>query len=726
MNHISHSSFQENLERTQEAIQHLSTLFATPPEQFLSWNQSLVNIQKRLQSSITRIAIVGTVKSGKSSFLNSLLQEDLLKRGAGIITAMITRVRHSPTRKVTLRFKSWHMINQEIREAMNAIAPSTTLAFDSKFEIQNNEHRNLLKEFLDTTLASHSSDLQENQHLILLTSFYQGYDYIHSYIEEKVCSVILDESQFLEHQHFVDNDAHAIYMEDILLGWPQIPKFIEVADCQGIDSPNPLHFAMVQEYLSTCSQIFYVISSRTGIRQADFLLMRTLQQFGLLQQTLFILNIDLNECDDLQSWQQQTQRIRVGLSRWVPLPEIFCISCLYQLFFDIYKHLLPKQRLQFELWESSPDLVELHHSQWKKIEQKFFKEMVSSVHLTLLAGETIHWKYLVHRILDFIQLWQNLFQKKSENLEVTLQSLQSIEVELQNILSSVQMALQGVIPQIKQSLQLDMNQLLDPKTGSIIAKIFQFIENYEFSPALPFDQKTIQLQVIRDYDELHSQMLGFIVKKCNAVILNHLSVLQQRYIEQIKEAIFSTQRLLETSLQKYVHLLQELHSSQFSESFQWQPTQLEFPDIPFQSFSSSLKYRRNEQFKHLFLFAKNMVGDRLSQWFSKTEKNKKSQDAVYHQFLEESRKLVKKRAMESLDFDILNYRENLKYQYMLKGIQQLTETVYQELQETIQTTLVDHQKLFQLAREHQRTTEKQPQELQKIFSSLQNFVSHST
>ena len=80
---------------------------------------------------------------------------------------------------------------------------------------------------------------------------------------------------------------------------------------------------MVQEYLSTCSQIFYVISSRTGIRQADFVLMRTLQQFGLLQQTLFIVNIDLNECDDLQSWKQQTQRIRVELSRWVPLPEIF-------------------------------------------------------------------------------------------------------------------------------------------------------------------------------------------------------------------------------------------------------------------------------------------------------------------------------------------------------------------------------------------------------------------
>ena len=190
-------------------------------------NQSLAHIQKRLQSSITRIAIVGAVKSGKSSFLNSLLQEDLLKRGAGIITAMITRVRHSPTRQVTPRFKSWQMINQEIREAMNAVAPSTTLVFDSKFEIQNHEHRNLLKEFLDTTFAHHSSNLQEKISLSVFSPLFIK-DMTLFIPILRICSVILDESQFLEHQHFVDNDAHAIYMEDILLGWLKFPNSLKL------------------------------------------------------------------------------------------------------------------------------------------------------------------------------------------------------------------------------------------------------------------------------------------------------------------------------------------------------------------------------------------------------------------------------------------------------------------------------------------------------------------
>ena len=44
---------------------------------------------------------------------------------------------------------------------------------------------------------------------------------------------------------------------------------LEIADCQGSDSPNPLHLAMIQDYLIQTHLLVYVLSSRTGVRQSD-------------------------------------------------------------------------------------------------------------------------------------------------------------------------------------------------------------------------------------------------------------------------------------------------------------------------------------------------------------------------------------------------------------------------------------------------------------------------
>jgi len=70
----------------------MATIVPTGTPQAENWYWILENLQKKLAENRCRIAVVGTVKSGKSTLINSLLSFDLLKRGAGIVTAMITRI----------------------------------------------------------------------------------------------------------------------------------------------------------------------------------------------------------------------------------------------------------------------------------------------------------------------------------------------------------------------------------------------------------------------------------------------------------------------------------------------------------------------------------------------------------------------------------------------------------------------------------------------------------
>ena len=56
--------------------------------EFRDWEKTLADIHRQISEDAVRVAAVGSIKSGKSTFVNSLLKNDYLKRGAGIVTSI--------------------------------------------------------------------------------------------------------------------------------------------------------------------------------------------------------------------------------------------------------------------------------------------------------------------------------------------------------------------------------------------------------------------------------------------------------------------------------------------------------------------------------------------------------------------------------------------------------------------------------------------------------------
>ena len=84
-NHKEHTNL-ENLKQILETLTaELSPLFPDDSAQLNSWRRSLEAVSESLQDHTLRIAVVGPVKSGKSTFINAVQGRDLLKRGAGYI-----------------------------------------------------------------------------------------------------------------------------------------------------------------------------------------------------------------------------------------------------------------------------------------------------------------------------------------------------------------------------------------------------------------------------------------------------------------------------------------------------------------------------------------------------------------------------------------------------------------------------------------------------------------
>jgi len=85
---------------------------------FIDREKLCKNLRKRLGEDLIRIAVVGPIKSGKSTFLNALFNGDYLKRGAGVVTSIVTRVQRGKNLKAKLYFKTLDEVNSEIEKSL--------------------------------------------------------------------------------------------------------------------------------------------------------------------------------------------------------------------------------------------------------------------------------------------------------------------------------------------------------------------------------------------------------------------------------------------------------------------------------------------------------------------------------------------------------------------------------------------------------------------------------
>ena len=150
--------------------------------------------------------------------------------------------------------------------------PSFLTIFDSSLpscELDHASERQSLLHWLDEQpVAEDTSHFGEER--AFLRACLVGYSEAVGYLSNSTEVQTWSGEESYQHQAWVEQDARAVFLEDLLLeepGWTW--QGTEIADCQGSDSPNPLHFVQVQEYASRSNLLIYVISSRIGIRQAD-------------------------------------------------------------------------------------------------------------------------------------------------------------------------------------------------------------------------------------------------------------------------------------------------------------------------------------------------------------------------------------------------------------------------------------------------------------------------
>lgn len=638
---------------------------------FEQWEQSCDTIERHLMEHLVRIAVVGAIKSGKSTLVNALLQDDCLKRGAGVVTSIVTRLRKGDGLKARLFFKSWDEVNAEIQQAL-VLFPGDAWRSDTRhFDIRRSQDRMDLQGALDA-LDSELRVVQDslNANGVLLASYLKGYDHIHDLVSAESAIREFDQDGFADHRAFVGNDALAVYLKDIELEVPGgvLASDIEIADCQGSDSPNPLHLAMIQDYLLKAHLVVYVISSRTGVRQADIRFLSMIKRMGIAGNILFVVNCDFNEHEGLDDLTVLVQRINEELSMIVEGPELFVLSALFTLFSASRSELTARDKERLAQWRKAEQLADHSDNEARRLLAALDRKLTRERSVLLLQNQLERIDVTANGLQQWLRLNRDLLRRDTADARAIADQLRAHQERMLHVQTMIQSTLEGAVRNADRELKAEVDRFFDLHKGPVLQQVLTFLRDYrvdlgrcrERLGATGFTQ-----MVYLVFQELKQAVDRLMAEKANPDIVAFVRGQENRLLENLHAVAEPYEAMIKDALTRYEDAL--AHYGLNPVAYGWSiNTTLELGalkqdlGLSLPQAAATMHYSAHIKTDAVVRFGFYALVGALRRLLNRSGNGEKIQEL---QALKDSIRKMKKELVRSITSHFKDYKENLKFQY---------------------------------------------------------------
>jgi GTPase SAR1 family protein len=676
-----------------------------------NWERAGRTIEEQLGEDILRVAVVGAIKSGKSTFVNAVLEGDYLKRGAGVVTSIVTRVRKGPVLKARLVFKTWEEVNAEMEQAMVLFPSLEVNPRDEKFDIRRQKDRDELSRAL-TSLSGDQLISQDARDVnaVVLSTYLKGYDrVVNALAWDKATTLQFEGDAFVKHKDYVGDDSLAVYLRDMELQIParqNLDDNIEIADCQGSDSPNPLHLAMIQDYLLKTHLIIYLLSSRTGVRQADIKFLSMIRKMGLMENIIFIVNCDFNEHEDIEDLKDLLSRIREEVAVMKPDPEMYAFSALFNLFGTLRTSLSEKDRLRLEYWEGESAMTEFSNGERKRFETDLDKKLTRDRFTLLVKNHVERLSVMAQGLRDWVTINGDILSKDADDARAIAEKIKMEQMQMDQVRAMIKDTLTGTSQTTKREIEKDINSFLDASFGDVIKEIQAFVRRYSIDTrnnAEDLDGMGFSATLYMVFQEFKHAMDIFMTETINPKLV-HFIRQDEKKIDNLLVTVAGTYgTMVKDSFQRYESTLRTLgvelagRSSDGDISLNVESLKraagLAVPPLV-----SSLRYTnkiRTEAIVRLGFY--NFV-KAVKKLFKRTIHDEREGQLAA---LRDGVRRIKRETERSLVFHLNDYRENLKYQYVFKLVDVAAENLYDMLVDRFQAFTIDISDMMDLVgKEH--------------------------
>ena len=457
---------------------------------------------------------------------------------------------------------------------------------------------------------------------------------------------------------------------------------MEVADCQGSDSTNPRHLAMIQDYLMVTHLIVYVISSRTGLRQADIRFLAMIKQMGIMDNILFVINFDFAEHPDLDDLKRLLTRIKADLALVKSDAKIYSFSALFKLFQSIEASLPEKEKARFKLWQQETGMVTFSEEAARDFYAALYRRLTEERYPLLLANHIGRLDLVADGIGNWSKMQQDLLQSDKSKIDVIRSGIQKERAKIDNLSRMIRSTLNGAVEAIKQDMRSVVDHFFDASAGKVLPETIDFISRYTlsemefdtdadsaFSAALYHQFEAFKQALDRHMTEAVNPHVMRFFKEQEKVILERLGTISEPYNAMVQEVFEAYNAML------VEHALTPLNGQREPQSLQIETIQ-SVSGIRTPAASVSMNYTAKMRGESLARFGAYSMGDWFRKLFKKEPADplKKRRKALQHGLAR-----MKKETEQSMRSHFIDFRETVKFQYLFKLIDAAANMVHEQL-----------------------------------------------
>ncbi|MCK9274723.1 MAG: dynamin family protein [Syntrophales bacterium] len=664
------------------------------------WEDIVRGMDEQLKGDIIRIAVVGAIKSGKSTFVNALLGKDYLKRGAGVVTSIITRVRKNKKLEAVLDLKSWEEVNADMRQAI-ILFPSLEQQASKVFDIRRQTDREELEKALseltgDTIIKNETLDSKS----VLLNSYLKGFPRIKDFLKEQTGVRTLKGSvQFGKHKEFAGDDSLAVYLKDLELQVPGgefLDENIEIGDCQGVDSINPHHLAMIQDYLLRTHLILYIISSRTGIRQADIGFLSLIKKMGFMENVLFVINFDFSEHEGMGDLSRVVDRVSYELDLIKNSPEIFTFSALFNLFEKIEPVISEKDAEKLKQWRGDKELRDFGTKETERFTIFLRDRLDRDRYNILLKTHIDRLSAAATNLGEWAAFNREVLIKGSQEARHVLDTAKYTLRQLDSQKNLLKDTLDGSSLKIKRSIGTDIDRFLDVRFGNIVKDIREFVKKYEINyheVEADLSGKGFSSILYDLFQKFKESLDRYITETINPQLIQFIQQEERKAEEKLRAIAASYETQIHEAKIRHRSILSAMgiqsREEELSASLDFSAWELgnlkRRSGIRTPSFASTLHYTakvRSEAVIRLGFYKTMGILKGL------IKKGKKGQTEEIFA-IRDAMGRIKKETIRSIAFHMNDYKENLKFQYLYILTDKIAQNIYETIIDRFRVFTVD-------------------------------------
>jgi hypothetical protein len=447
-------------------------------------------IPEQIQSNRIKIAVVGVIKSGKSTLINAMTGKEVVKRGAGVVTAVTTRIRKGKKNRAVLFLKSWDDINQTLKNVLEMFPQDDTSSLNvnpETFDLRRKKDQDFLKQVYGKLVQAFPvTDQGIRPETLVIRNALQGYDTCKDLVGADREQLVFEGRQFSDHKLFTGDAANAFYVADACLELfgKTLDSRVELADCQGADSTDPGQLSRVVTYLQQANLIVYCISSRTGLRRSDMRFLKIIQGMGLLENILFVNNCDLSEHETLDDLLASEQNTRQELSFLLASPELYSFSALMRLFCAMEKKLSRRNRKRLALWQEDPVMTSWCNENAERFDARLSGLLSRRHHRLLVSNHLERLFHMCTALENKARLFLDGLNATGDDREQTRKKIARIKDNVKQLETIVKNAVPGAVAGLTRELEADLDNAFAKDAGRIRKKMVAFVNQTPLDTAL--------------------------------------------------------------------------------------------------------------------------------------------------------------------------------------------------------------------------------------------------